>query len=201
MKKVLLLLFLFTSTLTYSQLKCYDFSKKYDRFLKFGVGKTLIPVEDMDGRVGTVVFIEGEIPEFAMGLHANIRTGDNYLKFYGEDVPISIDTRYSFLKNEGKHLQYGPYVQANTTGMWVDGVVTGGVVRFRHELEKIGFFIEGSVPVYGYHRKVIAPDSSIKTHAWFDFIKDDFRRQDPVGRTRTTEYRITIAAYYKLNYY
>lgn len=195
MKKVLLFTLLFTSTFSFAQLKCYDFSKKYDRFLKFGVGKTLIPVEDVDKRVGTLVFIEGELPNYAMGLHANIRTGSNYLRFFGDDIPISIDTRYSFVKNQGKHLQYGPYVQVNTTGMWVDGVVAGGIFRFRHELEKVGFFLEGSVPIYGHHKRVVATNAEIRTNSWFD------TRIDPLARTRSTEYRITIATYFKLNYY
>lgn len=201
MKKVLLFLLLFTATASYSQVRCYDFSKKYDRFLKFGVGKTLLPVKDMDDRVGTTVFIEGELPNYAMGLHANIRTGNNYLRFYGDDLPLSIDTRYSFVKNSGKNLQYGGYVQVNTTGMWVDGVVTGGIVRFRHELNKVGFFIEGSVPVYGHHRKVISRNSSIKTNAWLDLVDKDYISATPTGRNRSTEYRITLATYFKLNYY
>lgn len=201
MKNLITLLLLFITTLSVAQLKCYDPRKNYDSFIKFGVGKTLIPIRDIDDRVGTTFFIEGELPKIAMGLHSTIRTGDNYLKYYGVDIPISIDTRYSFLTNQGKHLQYGGYLQFNTTGMWLDGVVTGGLIRFRHELEHVGFFIEGSLPIYGYHRKVIDIDNSIDTHAWLDLVKDDFYRYDPIGRTRTTEYRITLATYFKLNYY
>jgi hypothetical protein len=195
MRKVLLFVFLLIATASFSQLRCYDFSKKYDRFLKFGVGKTLIPVRDVDNRVGTMFFIEGELPNYAIGLHSNIRSGVNYIRFYGDNIPLSIDFRYSFVKNQGKHLQYGPYVQVNTTAMWVDGVVAGGVVRFRHELEKVGFFLEGSIPVYGYHRKVVGRNSYVYDNSWFD------TRIDPLARTRSTEYRITIATYFKLNYY
>jgi hypothetical protein len=201
MRKVLLFTLLFMTTASFSQVRCYDFSKKYDRFLKFGVGKTLIPVKDMDGRVGTTVFIEGELPTHAMGLHANIRTGSNYIRFYSNDLPLSIDTRYTFVKNSGKNLQYGGYVQVNTTGIWVDGVVTGGVVRLKHELNKFGFFIEGSLPVYGHHRKVISTNSSVHTNTWFDSVNKDFKAIYPIGRTRSTEYRITLATYFKLNYY
>lgn len=201
MKNLITLLLLLNTTLSIAQLKCYDPRKNYESFLKFGVGKTLIPVRDMDNRVGTTFFVEGELPNIAMGLHSTIRTGDNYLRFYGVDIPISVDSRYSFVTNKGNNLQYGGYLQVNTTGMWLDGVVAGGLVRLRHELEHVGFFIEGSIPIYGYHRKVIATDNSIDTHAWFDLIKKDFYRYDPIGRTRSTEYRITIATYFKLNYY
>jgi hypothetical protein len=196
MKKFILstLLLVFVTT-AYSQYKCYDFSKRYDRFLKFGVGKTIIPVKDVDGRVGTLVFIEGELPEFALGLHSTIRTGENYLKNFGEDVPISIDSRFTFVKNYEKNLQYGAYAQINSTGMWADGFVTGGVVRLRHEMERFGFFAEASVPVWGYHRRVISTTDEVISRSWFD------TRIDPANRTRSTEYRITLATYLKINYY
>jgi hypothetical protein len=190
--KILLLLTLLQVN---AQKGCYDFSRNYDSFLKFGVGKTLIPVSDVDGRVGTLVFIEGEIPKFALGLHSTIRSGENYLRFFGDDIPISIDSRFILVKNLKKHFQYGPYVQVNTTGMWADGVVAGGVFRLRHEMERFGFFMETSVPVFGYHRKVVSLNDESITRSWFD------TRIDPIARTRSTEYRITLAAYLKLNYY
>lgn len=196
MKKILLSLsFLLVFSAAFSQYKCYDFSKRYDRFLKFGVGKTIIPVKDVDKRVGTVVFIEGEIPEFALGLHSTIRTGDNYLKNFGEDIPISIDSRFTFVKNYKKNLQYGAYAQVNSTGMWADGFVTGGVVRLRHEMERFGFFAEASLPVWGYHRKVTSLNDEVISRSWFDTKIDRF------DRTRSTEYRITLATYLKINYY
>lgn len=190
--KILLLLTLLQVN---AQKGCYDFSKKYDSFIKLGVGKTLIPVSDVDGRVGTTVFIEGEIPQFTLGLHTNIRTGQNYIANIADDVPISIDSRFVGLKNYKKNIQYGPYLQVNSTGMWVDGAVTGGVVRVRHELNNFGFFAEASVPVFGYHRKALSTNTYLESRSWFD------TRIDPSARTRSTEYRITLAAYLKLNFY
>jgi hypothetical protein len=190
--KVLLLLTLLQVN---AQKGCYDFSKKYENFIKLGVGKTLIPVSDVDGRIGTVVFVEGEIPKFTLGLHTNIRTGRNYISNIADNVPVSIDSRFVGLKNYKKHIQYGPYVQLNSTGMWADGLVAGGVVRVRHEVNNFGFFAEASVPVFGYHRKALSSNSYLETTSWFD------TRIDPLTRTRSTEYRITLAAYLKLNFY
>lgn len=178
-----------------AQYRCYDFNKRYDRFFKLGIGKQILPVEDVDAKVGTTIVLEYEIPKYAIGIQSFTRTGDNYVRFYADNIPLSADLRAYLLKNQSPHFQYGTYFQLNSTGMWVDGFVAGGKVRFKHETQNVGFFFDASVPVFAQHRRFTGPSTFQVYNSWFD------TRIDPLLRNRSTEYRITLGTYLKINYF
>lgn len=191
--------FLFISILFISNLNaqypCYDFNKRYDRFFKLGIGKQILPVEDVDAKVGTTIVLEYEIPKYSIGVQSFTRTGQNYVRFYADNIPLSADLRAYLLKNQSPHFQYGTYFQLNSTGMWVDGFVAGGKVRFKHETQNVGFFFDASVPVFAQHRRLTGPSTFQVYNSWFD------TRIDPLLRNRSTEYRITLGTYLKINYF
>lgn len=189
-----LLSILFFTSLN-AQYRCFDFNKRYDRFFKLGIGKQIIPVEDVDAKVGTTIALEFQKTRYTIGVQSFTRTGPNYVRFYSDNIPVSSDLRAYLLKNQNHHFQYGTYFQVNSTGMWVDGFVAGGMARFKHEARNIGFFIDASVPVFAQHRRFTAPSTFQVYNSWFD------TRIDPLLRNRSTEYRITLGTYLKIYYF
>lgn len=176
-----------------SQHGCYDFgkSKHGNSSLKIGIGKNLIPVKDVDNKTGTVFLIEGEIDEFSLGLITQVRTGDTYFNQWGDSPKTSVDSRYSFLKRYNK-FQVGGYAQINSTAMWADGIVLGSNIRYGIEMDRVGFMADFVIPVWSYHRRAVSPFFNVDQTSWLDL------GIDPIHRTRSTEYRLNIIAYFKI---
>ena len=179
----------------YSQHPCYDFSKNGNsNSLKVGVGKFFNMSTDNDGNPFTTVFLETDIDNWGAGLQTDIRIGDNYINRITPSPKYSIDTRivgynkFSPIPNS----QLGGFFQLNSTAMWLDGWQVGGLVRYQLETKRIGFLLQGQIPVYGMQRRALNINDTERSNVAIGVISQG------IDKTRRTEYRIMAGLFVKL---
>lgn len=182
-------------TVMFSQHPCYDFGKNaHSNSLKVGVGKFFNMSTDNDGNAFTTIFIETDIDNWGGGLQTDIRIGDNYINRITPSPKYSIDTRIvGYNKfNPVPNSQLGGFFQLNSTAMWLDGWQVGGLVRYQLETKRIGFLVQGQLPIYGMQRRALNIDDIERSNVAVGVISQG------IDKTRRTEYRIMAGLFVKL---